>query len=51
MNDTSTYPDDDDPVAEEGDRVHAQDPAEGADPDADDGADVPRVHPEDPAEG
>jgi hypothetical protein len=32
-------------------RVHPQDPAEGADPDDDQGTDQPRVRPQDPAEG
>jgi hypothetical protein len=32
-------------------RQHSQDPAEGPDPDADQGAAVPREHTQDPAEG
>jgi hypothetical protein len=43
----------DDAIPEDADRQHAQDPAEGPDPDApeSDAEDVPRVHAEEPAEG
>ena len=46
---TSGIPDD----GADAERQHAQEPAEGPDPDAADDAepDVPRVHPQDPAEG
>jgi hypothetical protein len=45
----SDRPDDDVPGDEL--REHPEDPAEGADPDAEQRPDVPRVHPVDPAEG
>jgi hypothetical protein len=48
--DAQTDASDDEPTGDEI-RQHAQDPAEGADPDADQGDAVPREHTQDPAEG
>jgi hypothetical protein len=43
----------DDAIPSDAERTHAQDPAEGRDPDTPEGQaeDVPRVHDEDPSEG
>ena len=41
----------DDEIPEDAEREHAQDPAEGADPDDAERADVPDEHAEGPSEG
>lgn len=53
MNETTNPDPSDDAAVEETERQHAQDPAEGPDPDdeAQQGEDVERVHPQEPAEG
>ena len=50
---TSSGPSDDDTAVQETERQHAQDPAEGPDPDAaaEQGEDGERVHAQDPVEG